>query len=74
MNYHKKTGLKNPCGVLLQRVSFYFPLMLTAAMLLFPLKFTESQEQPQAGIRLLIADFADNTGDPDLAVQIKPVQ
>ena len=73
MNNHLKPGLERSSRALIKRLIIPFPVVLTVSMLLFPIKPIESKEKPPPGIKLLIADFDDNTGDPDLAVRIKPI-
>lgn len=42
-------------------------------MLLPAVKPAQSVKSSKPAIKLVIADFADNTGEPDLAVRIKPI-
>ncbi|MBN2318172.1 MAG: tetratricopeptide repeat protein [Acidobacteria bacterium] len=73
MTNYKKPGLKKPSGSLQTYLAFPFPVILAVALLLLPAKPAVSEEPVPAGINLLIADLTDNTGDPDLAMIVKPI-
>ena len=68
MNNYKKLS-----RILYQRFAFPLPVILAAAILLLPVKAAESEEPLSPGTKLLIADFSNNTGDPDLAILLKPI-
>ncbi len=70
MNKYKKHGQKKLSAIL--HHSLIFSIVLSFVLLSFPVETLECEEPPP-GIKLLIADFANNTGDPDLAKTIKPV-